>query len=196
MQDFPSHQGILSRYISILWSPCGYKMGKKGKKELTQQFCCPAQLWERERQFTTLSRSLRAQGEKKKRKEQKKNRCWQNSRPKRFLASACSTVSWVHRHECAVRRMGFREKTSFFTIHTFHTTLEVLLIWYDPLTWIRNEVQCFWPSGPISISYSLLKCGAWELISQLCPLSISCVQRISLPLTLVKHYGEILSSFV
>ena len=24
-----------------IWSPCGNKMGKKGKKELTQQFCCP-----------------------------------------------------------------------------------------------------------------------------------------------------------
>ena len=54
-------------HMVTLWK----QNGKKGKKELTQQFCCPAQLCER--QFTTLSRTLRARREKKEKKEQKKS---------------------------------------------------------------------------------------------------------------------------
>ena len=73
------------------WPPCGNKMGKKGKKELTQQFCCPAQLCEQANVVYDAGPNFTS-AEGKEGNERAKKSLLAKFSPKATPAS-CSTVS-------------------------------------------------------------------------------------------------------
>ena len=75
-----------------IWSPCGNKMGKKGKKELTQQFCCPLSF--ANASLRRLAELYERRGKRRKGKERAKKSLLAKFSPKTLPLPhvACSTV--------------------------------------------------------------------------------------------------------